>query len=333
MEMAGRGFSGSYRFGYQGSEKDNEVSGDGNSYTTEFRQLDPRLGRWFSEDPVFQPSQSSYTSMDNDPINLIDPMGTEAVKDDDKGKSLGENHEDKTPKGNGAENFNPHGGKPRLDGDNKERKVFNPSSIKEEKTQTSSIREYFNKEIGNRKEEKKDYFGQSILSAKARKAKEPTTSSDKKNEYKVGSNFYTERQLGQWPLDEQFGYATGGFVAKYAVSVSKNEDGTYQLYVSVQAMAPPNVADKVIISADVIIEVDGEEVSKTRTKKHTTLSIVEGGYKSVGFVSIKLPTNGKVNVILKTNWAFSYDAGSQGVVPIRPTTKTNVNNKVEIPLN
>ena len=28
MEMAGRGFSGSYRFGYQGSEKDNEVSGD-----------------------------------------------------------------------------------------------------------------------------------------------------------------------------------------------------------------------------------------------------------------------------------------------------------------
>jgi len=36
MEMAGRGFSGSYRFGYQGSEKDNEVSGDGNSYTEEF---------------------------------------------------------------------------------------------------------------------------------------------------------------------------------------------------------------------------------------------------------------------------------------------------------
>jgi len=75
MEMAGRGFSGSYRFGYQGSEKDNEVSGDGNSYTTEFRQLDPRLGRWFSVDPVFQPWQSPYTSMDNDPIGLNDPLG------------------------------------------------------------------------------------------------------------------------------------------------------------------------------------------------------------------------------------------------------------------
>ena len=75
MEMAGRGFSGSYRFGYQGSEKDNEVSGEGNSYTTEFRQLDPRLGRWFSVDPVFQPWQSPYTSMDNNPICGTDKNG------------------------------------------------------------------------------------------------------------------------------------------------------------------------------------------------------------------------------------------------------------------
>ena len=75
MEMAGRGFSGSYRFGYQGSEKDNEVAGDGNSYTTEFRQLDPRLGRWFSVDPVFQPWQSPYTSMDNNPIQYTDVTG------------------------------------------------------------------------------------------------------------------------------------------------------------------------------------------------------------------------------------------------------------------
>ena len=83
--MNGRGFSGSYRFGYQGSEKDNEVSGDGNSYTTEFRQLDPRLGRWFSVDPVFQPWQSPYTSMDNDPINLNDVYGDKAG---DKGPEI-----------------------------------------------------------------------------------------------------------------------------------------------------------------------------------------------------------------------------------------------------
>ena len=79
--MAGRGFHGDYRFGYQGSEKDNEVSGDGNSYTTEFRQLDPRLGRWFSVDPVFQPWQSPYTSMDNNPIGLNDPSGLKVKAD------------------------------------------------------------------------------------------------------------------------------------------------------------------------------------------------------------------------------------------------------------
>ena len=78
MNMEGRGFSGSlnYRFGYQGSEKDNEVnSSNGTSYTTEFRQLDTRLGRWFSSDPVFQPWQSSYTSMDNNPVNNTDVRG------------------------------------------------------------------------------------------------------------------------------------------------------------------------------------------------------------------------------------------------------------------
>jgi len=67
-----------YRFGYQGSEKDNEFKGEGNSYTTEFRQLDPRLGRWLSVDPVFQPWQSSYCSMDNNPIMLIDQLGLES---------------------------------------------------------------------------------------------------------------------------------------------------------------------------------------------------------------------------------------------------------------
>jgi RHS repeat-associated protein len=64
-----------YLYGYQGSEKDDEIKGNGNSYTTEFRQLDPRLGRWLSIDPVFQPWQSPYCSMDNNPIKLNDPLG------------------------------------------------------------------------------------------------------------------------------------------------------------------------------------------------------------------------------------------------------------------
>ena len=74
--QVGRTHGSGYRFGYQGSEKDDEVNqSDGTSYTTEFRQLDPRLGRWFSVDPVFQPWQSPYVSMNNNPINYNDPMG------------------------------------------------------------------------------------------------------------------------------------------------------------------------------------------------------------------------------------------------------------------
>ncbi|MEN9973657.1 MAG: hypothetical protein RIS20_2004 [Bacteroidota bacterium] len=64
-----------YRFGYQGSEKDNEFKGEGNSYTTEFRQLDTRIGRWLSIDPVIQPWQSSYCSMDGNPISKNDILG------------------------------------------------------------------------------------------------------------------------------------------------------------------------------------------------------------------------------------------------------------------
>ena len=78
VELEGRGFNEStYDYGYQGSRKDNEIAGDENSYTTEFRQLDPRLGRWFSVDPLwtYYPYITPYASMFNDPINDNDPRG------------------------------------------------------------------------------------------------------------------------------------------------------------------------------------------------------------------------------------------------------------------
>ena len=78
VELDGRTVSlEGYRYGYQGSEKDNEFKGEGNSYTTEFRQLDPRLGRWLSVDPLFAkfPSKSPYVGIDNNPIYLIDVNG------------------------------------------------------------------------------------------------------------------------------------------------------------------------------------------------------------------------------------------------------------------
>jgi len=68
-----------YRFGFNGMEKDNEVKGNGNSYTTQFRQYDPRLGKWLSLDPLMGkfPHQSPYAAFDNNPINVIDPSGAE----------------------------------------------------------------------------------------------------------------------------------------------------------------------------------------------------------------------------------------------------------------
>jgi RHS repeat-associated protein len=66
-----------YRRGFNGMEKDDELKGKGNSYTTEFRQLDPRVGRWLSVDPKTSefPWQSPYVGMDNNPILLTDPDG------------------------------------------------------------------------------------------------------------------------------------------------------------------------------------------------------------------------------------------------------------------
>jgi RHS repeat-associated protein len=62
-------------FAYNGMLKDDEIQGVGNSYTTEFRMLDPRLGRWWSIDPVVKHDLSPYISMSDNPIIKVDPTG------------------------------------------------------------------------------------------------------------------------------------------------------------------------------------------------------------------------------------------------------------------
>lgn len=66
-----------YRYAFNGMEKDDEIKGTGNSYTTFFRQYDPRLGRWFSLDPAMAsfPDQSPYAFSFNNPISFSDPDG------------------------------------------------------------------------------------------------------------------------------------------------------------------------------------------------------------------------------------------------------------------
>jgi len=58
-------------------EKDDEVSGNGNSYTTQFRQYDPRLGRWKSLDPLAHIliNKSPYEGLANNPVLYSDNDG------------------------------------------------------------------------------------------------------------------------------------------------------------------------------------------------------------------------------------------------------------------
>ena len=52
LRNTGEMLRGGYSYSFNGMETDHEVSGHGNSYTTQFRQYDPRLGRWKSLDPL-----------------------------------------------------------------------------------------------------------------------------------------------------------------------------------------------------------------------------------------------------------------------------------------
>jgi RHS repeat-associated protein len=83
MEMPDRNATpNKYRFGYNGMEKDDEVKNlSGSSYTTEFRQYDPRLGRWLSLDPLMAefPWMSPYVAFDNNPVYFVDPYGLEST--------------------------------------------------------------------------------------------------------------------------------------------------------------------------------------------------------------------------------------------------------------
>ena len=73
-----------YGFGYQGSMKDNQIYGTGNAYTTEFRELDVRLGRWWGMDPITFPWLSPYQAMDNNPLVYNDPFGDDIKYSGDK---------------------------------------------------------------------------------------------------------------------------------------------------------------------------------------------------------------------------------------------------------
>jgi RHS repeat-associated protein len=69
-----------YRYGFQGQEKDDEVSGEGNSYTAEYWQYDSRLGRRWNIDLVVKEHESPYATFANNPIWFADPNGADSLK-------------------------------------------------------------------------------------------------------------------------------------------------------------------------------------------------------------------------------------------------------------
>lgn len=70
-----------YRYGFNGMEKDDEVNGEGASYTTEFRFYEPKVGRWMSIDPVFHAHLSAYNAFDANPVFWSDPSGADSETD------------------------------------------------------------------------------------------------------------------------------------------------------------------------------------------------------------------------------------------------------------
>ncbi len=67
--------SAAYKYGFNGKEKDFEISGDGNTVSYETRILDSRLGRWFSMDPDKQFRISPFQAFLNNPILYSDVDG------------------------------------------------------------------------------------------------------------------------------------------------------------------------------------------------------------------------------------------------------------------
>ena len=87
-------FCNGYRFGFNGQEKDDEITGQvGSVYTAQYWEYDARIGRRWNVDPVYKPHESPYACFANNPIWFVDPLGLDTipVAKDENGNDLRNN--------------------------------------------------------------------------------------------------------------------------------------------------------------------------------------------------------------------------------------------------
>lgn len=87
------------RYGFQGQEVDNEIKGEGNSVNYKYRMHDPRVGRFFSVDPLTKkyPYYTPYAFSGNrvlDAVELegLEPSSIHVYMKDDNGDVIHEFH-------------------------------------------------------------------------------------------------------------------------------------------------------------------------------------------------------------------------------------------------
>ena len=75
--MPNRGSAGTYRYGFNGQELDQELDGD---YSAQYWEYDPRLGRRWNIDPVIKVWESPYACFANNPVWFSDPLGDDSAQ-------------------------------------------------------------------------------------------------------------------------------------------------------------------------------------------------------------------------------------------------------------
>jgi RHS repeat-associated protein len=71
--------SNTYRYGFGGHEKDDDLKGIGNHISFNDYGYDPRIGRRLGVDPITHPNISPYAAFANNPIILSDPDGKSPI--------------------------------------------------------------------------------------------------------------------------------------------------------------------------------------------------------------------------------------------------------------